>query len=51
MLRLIADDHDIVRSGLRAILSNQPRWEVITGPERNRPCALFNCSSAALSSE
>ena len=26
---LIADDHDIVRSGLRAILETHPNWEVV----------------------
>jgi DNA-binding NarL/FixJ family response regulator len=26
---LIADDHDVVRSGVRAILEGQPGWEVI----------------------
>lgn len=26
---LIADDHDVVRSGLRAILEAQPGWEVV----------------------
>lgn len=26
---LIADDHDVVRSGLRAILEAQPNWEVV----------------------
>src|SRR6266568_3341454 len=26
---LIADDHDVVRSGLRAILEAQPEWEVV----------------------
>src|SRR5262249_42574615 len=26
---LIADDHDVVRSGLRQILEAQPKWEVV----------------------
>jgi DNA-binding NarL/FixJ family response regulator len=26
---LIADDHDVVRSGVRAILETQPGWEVV----------------------
>jgi DNA-binding NarL/FixJ family response regulator len=26
---LIADDHDVVRSGLRRILETQPKWEVV----------------------
>ena len=26
---LIADDHDVVRSGLRNILEAQPNWEVV----------------------
>jgi len=26
---LIADDHDVVRSGLRTILETQPNWEVV----------------------
>ena len=30
---LIADDHDVVRSGLRAILSDQPGWEVVAEAE------------------
>jgi DNA-binding NarL/FixJ family response regulator len=27
---LIADDHDVVRSGLRQILEGQPNWEVVS---------------------
>jgi DNA-binding NarL/FixJ family response regulator len=30
---LIADDHDVVRSGLRTILSDQPGWEVVAEAE------------------
>ncbi|MDQ2950421.1 MAG: response regulator transcription factor, partial [Acidobacteriota bacterium] len=26
---LIADDHEIVRRGLRALLESQPEWEVV----------------------
>jgi DNA-binding NarL/FixJ family response regulator len=26
---LIADDHDVVRAGLRALLSEQPNWQVV----------------------
>src|SRR5262245_25148558 len=26
---LIADDHDVVRSGLRALLNEQPNWQVV----------------------
>ena len=26
---LIADDHAVVRSGLRALLSEQPNWQVV----------------------
>jgi DNA-binding NarL/FixJ family response regulator len=26
---LIADDHDIVRKGLRALVEEQPHWEVV----------------------
>ena len=26
---LIADDHDVVRSGLRTVLDGQPNWEVV----------------------
>ena len=26
---LIADDHEVVRSGLRSIIEAQPRWEVV----------------------
>jgi len=33
---LIADDHDVVRSGLRAILSGQPGWEVVAEAEDGR---------------
>lgn len=34
MLRLlIADDHDVVRTGLHAILSGQPGWEVVAEAE------------------
>ena len=30
MIRImIADDHDVVRSGLRQILEDQPNWEVV----------------------
>jgi DNA-binding NarL/FixJ family response regulator len=30
MLRiLIADDHDVVRAGLRRVLEAQPGWEVV----------------------
>lgn len=30
---LIADDHDVVRSGLHTILSSQPGWEVVAEAE------------------
>jgi DNA-binding NarL/FixJ family response regulator len=33
---LIADDHDVVRSGLNAILSAQPGWEVVGEAEDGR---------------
>ena len=33
---LIADDHDVVRSGLRAILADQPGWEVVAEAEDGR---------------
>jgi DNA-binding NarL/FixJ family response regulator len=33
---LIADDHDVVRSGLHAILSSQPGWEVVAEAEDGR---------------
>ncbi|RDI57177.1 response regulator [Microvirga subterranea] len=33
---LIADDHDVVRSGLVAILGNQPGWEVVAEAEDGR---------------
>jgi DNA-binding NarL/FixJ family response regulator len=33
---LIADDHDVVRSGLNAILSAQPGWEVVAEAEDGR---------------
>jgi DNA-binding NarL/FixJ family response regulator len=33
---LIADDHDVVRSGLHAILSSQPGWEVVAEAENGK---------------
>ncbi|ANY77394.1 DNA-binding response regulator [Microvirga ossetica] len=33
---LIADDHDVVRSGLQAILGDQPGWEVVAEAEDGR---------------
>lgn len=33
---LIADDHEVVRSGLHAILSSQPGWEVVAEAEDGR---------------
>jgi DNA-binding NarL/FixJ family response regulator len=33
---LIADDHDVVRSGLNTILSSQPGWEVVAEAEDGR---------------
>ncbi|MCB8821987.1 response regulator [Microvirga rosea] len=33
---LIADDHDVVRSGLHTILSAQPGWEVVAEAEDGR---------------
>ncbi|QRM31281.1 response regulator transcription factor [Microvirga sp. VF16] len=33
---LIADDHDVVRSGLLTILSSQPGWEVVAEAEDGR---------------
>jgi DNA-binding NarL/FixJ family response regulator len=33
---MIADDHDVVRSGLRAILDGQPGWEVVGEAEDGR---------------
>ena len=33
---LIADNHDVVRSGLRAILSGEPGWEVVAEAEDGR---------------
>jgi DNA-binding NarL/FixJ family response regulator len=33
---LIADDHDVVRSGLHTILSGQPGWEVVAEAEDGR---------------
>jgi DNA-binding NarL/FixJ family response regulator len=33
---LIADDHDVVRSGLRAILGDQPGWEIVAEAEDGR---------------
>jgi len=33
---LIADDHDVVRSGLSTILGGQPGWEVVAEAEDGR---------------
>jgi len=33
---LVADDHDVVRSGLATILGNQPGWEVVAEAEDGR---------------
>ena len=33
---LIADDHDVIRTGLRAILSGQSGWEVVAEAENGR---------------
>jgi DNA-binding NarL/FixJ family response regulator len=33
---LIADNHDVVRSGLRAILSGEPEWKVVAEAEDGR---------------
>src|SRR5690348_17055212 len=33
---LIADDYDVVRSGLQAILGSQPGWEVVAEAENGR---------------
>jgi DNA-binding NarL/FixJ family response regulator len=33
---LIADDHNVVRSGLRAILGSQPGWEVVAEAKDGR---------------
>lgn len=33
---LIADDHDVVRSGVRAILESQPGWEVVGEAENGK---------------
>jgi DNA-binding NarL/FixJ family response regulator len=38
---LIADDHDVVRSGLRAILGDQPGWEVVAEAEDGRQAVEF----------
>jgi DNA-binding NarL/FixJ family response regulator len=52
---LIADGHDVVRSGLRAILEAQPNWEVVAEAadgkeavlkaiETNPDIAVLDCS-------
>jgi DNA-binding NarL/FixJ family response regulator len=33
---LIADDHDVVRTGLRTILEAQPGWEVVADVSNGR---------------
>ncbi|WP_163579718.1 response regulator, partial [Klebsiella pneumoniae] len=33
---LIADDHEIVRQGVRAILSTRERWEIVAEAENGR---------------
>jgi len=33
---LIADDHEVVRSGLRAILEARPGWEVVAEAENGK---------------
>ena len=53
---LIADDHEVVRSGLRKILEAQPNWEVVAEagdgkdaitrqprPSRTLPCSTTRC--------
>jgi DNA-binding NarL/FixJ family response regulator len=37
---LIADDHDVIRSGLRAILEAQPNWEVIAEASDGKDAVL-----------
>jgi DNA-binding NarL/FixJ family response regulator len=37
---LIADDHDVVRSGLRAILEAHPNWEVVAEAADGREAVL-----------
>ena len=36
---LIADDHDVVRSGLRALLSEQSNWQVVAEGHTNKKIA------------
>ncbi len=53
---LIADDHAVVRSGVRAILTDRSDWEVVAEAEdgqqaveladetnRTLPCSTTNC--------
>lgn len=37
---LIADDHDVVRSGLRQILEDQPNWEVVAEASDGKDAVL-----------
>lgn len=37
---LIADDHDVVRTGLRKILEFQPKWEVVAEATNGREAVL-----------
>ena len=55
MLRiLIADDHDVVRYGLRKVLQAQPDWEVVAEASNGKdavrqaaaPGQMWRCSTA-----
>lgn len=42
---LIADDHDVVRAGLRMVLESQPNWEVVAEARNGRE-AVFKALQA-----
>ena len=50
---LIADDHEIVRHGIRALIENHPGWEVcaeaVDGRERGRKGARTSPRSGSAS--
>lgn len=43
---LLADDHDLMRQGLRALIEREPQWKVCgdagTGPEAVKEACLLN---------
>jgi DNA-binding NarL/FixJ family response regulator len=48
---LIVDDHEVVRSGLRAILKTRPGWEVVAEAENGKEavaCAVARTPDIAI---